>query len=64
MMGDVVVLLFDMEWVGSPRDGVYWAETFLKWPQPPPLPGLPSGSGPLQGGHTYFPGTFFGTNGG
>ena len=40
MMGDVVVLLFDMEWVESPRDEVYWAETFLKWPQPPPLLGL------------------------
>lgn len=59
----MVVLLFDMGWVEPPRDGVFWAETFLKWPHPLPYSAEPSGSGPLQG-HTSFPGTFSGTKGG
>ena len=57
----MVVLLFDMGWVEPSRDRVYWAETFLKWPQPPPLLSLAIRKwSPPRGTH-LFPGTFFGT---
>lgn len=62
-MLDVVVLLFEMEWVEPPKDTV--ANDFLKMTLAHSLT-LSSALRKLTPprGHTFFPGTFLGASGG